>query len=87
MLTRAVILSTLLLPSLALAASEGVGPSGMHAVATALPAPARRPLATLKSMLEQLGDARALVQSSVTDEVSRQLELLRSARSSSLLRR
>lgn len=87
MFTRALILFSLVLPSLALAASEGVGPSGMHAVTTDLPAAARRPLATLKAMLSELGDARALVQSNVTDAVAAELERLHAARSSSLLRR
>jgi len=84
---RLIVLSSLLLPSLALAASEGVGPGGMHAVATALPAPPRGPVPTLKAMLEQLGDARALVQGSITDAVADQLNQLRAAHSSSLLRR
>jgi hypothetical protein len=90
MFQRVVIVASLLLslalPSLARASSEGVGPSGMHAVAPA-PPPPPRPLATLAQLFEQLRDTRALVQGSVSDAVAAQLAHLRAAHSSSLLRR
>jgi hypothetical protein len=90
MFQRVVIVAGLLslaLPSLARASGEGVGPSGMHAVAPAQPAPPAPSLATLRQVLAQLSDTRALVQGSVSDAVAAQLEHLRATHSSSLLRR
>lgn len=86
MFKRALLLSTLVSPSLALAATTNTGPTGLHPLRAPAP-PAQPPIVKLRSMLQQVADVRGLTQVNVTDEVAHALAQLQAAHSSSLLRR